>query len=318
MGASSRLKSRYDGPALIVHGGAGGRAPEAEQPERRRALLQAATAGGAILRDGGRALDAVIEAVRILEDHPLFNAGFGSCLTRDGTIEMDAGIMVAKKDLRNSTPQIEAGGAILVSRVRNPVLLAQLVMERTPHVLMAGRSAEQLARQNGLAMCRMSSLITPRARCRWLAAARRNSPDPAHEHGTVGAAAVDHAGNLAAATSTGGVAGKLCGRIGDSAIPGCGVFADSRAAVSATGVGEVILKLGLARRAAAELVGRTPQAAVTRALAHVADDGNGEAGLILVDRTGRFGYAHNAPAMEIATFHPIAGVRHLSVRSSRA
>lgn len=308
-------------PALIAHGGAGGRAPESDQPRRRRALLKAAQAGGAILREGGDALSAAVEAVRILEDDPHFNAGFGSCLTKAGRVEMDAGVMVAPamSGTKKSTPcRVHAGGVMLVSRVRNPILLARVVMEQTPHVLMSGDGAERIAREVGLPMCRAASMVSPRARERWLTTTRALSENAmADQHGTVGAAAVDSHGNLAAATSTGGVAGKLPGRIGDSAIPGAGLYAASQGAASATGIGETIIMIGLSRIAAEELPRRSPQAAADLAIARLFEATGGEAGVIMVDRAGRFGHAHNAAAMEIATFHPEDGIHHLFAPSYR-
>jgi len=308
-------------PALIAHGGAGGRAPVAERLERRQGLIAAVERGSAILRDGGNAIDAVITTVASLEDNGLFNAGYGSVLTLDGRVEMDAAVMVAEQHARKPKPNeetlekakaaVRAGGVVLVSRVRNPILLARLVMEQTPHVLIGGVAAERLARQAGIRMCRPEQLITERARNRWLAVLHARPDKASEHHGTVGAAALDQAGNLAAATSTGGMSGKMPGRIGDSAIIGAGLYAAKTGAASATGTGEAIMKGCLCREAIALLSRIDAHRAAVRAIDDLYAAMGGEAGLVMVDSGGRFGYAHNAQAMEIALFAPPGEVRHL-------
>jgi beta-aspartyl-peptidase (threonine type) len=308
-------------PALIVHGGAGGRAPASERVERRQGLLSAVERGSAILREGGNAIDAVTATVASLEDHGLFNAGYGSVLTRDGGVEMDAAVMAAERHVekpllmakrrRRTTIGVRAGGVVLVSRVRNPILLARLVMEQTPHVLLGGVAAERLARQAGIRMCRPEQLVTERARNRLLVAVQARPNKDSQHHGTVGAAALDRAGNLAAGTSTGGVTGKMSGRIGDSAIIGAGLYAGKIGAASATGCGEAIMKACLCREAVA-LLGRIGvQSAAVHAIEDLYAATGGEAGLVIIDSNGRFGYAHNAQAMEIALFAPPGDIRHL-------
>jgi beta-aspartyl-peptidase (threonine type) len=308
-------------PALIAHGGAGGRTPVAERLERRQGLVAAVERGSAILREGGKAIDAVTATVASLEDNGLFNAGYGSVLTLDGRVEMDAAIMVAERYARKLNPNekmrkkakaaVRAGGVVLVSRLRNPILLAQLVMEQTPHVLIGGVAAERLARQAGIRMCRPEQLITERARSRWLAVLQARPNKASEHHGTVGAVALDQAGNLAAATSTGGVSGKMPGRIGDSAIVGAGLYAVETGAASATGTGEAIMKGCLCREAIALLARIGVQRAAVRAIDDLYAATGGEAGLVMVDSSGRFGYAHNAQSMEIALFAPPGEVRHL-------
>ena len=307
-------RQRTYGPALIIHGGAGGRAPAHERANRRRGLLRAIAAGAQILREGGNAVDAVVAAVVALEDDPLFNAGRGSFLTIEGKIEMDAAITSAPPSARGAraaAPAISAGGVVLVRRVRNPILLARAVMEHTPHLLMGGAGAERLARRAGIPLCRPEMLITRRARERWLAQSSDiKASTIADQYGTVGAAAVDARGNLAAATSTGGVARKLPGRIGDSAILGAGLNADRRGAASATGEGEAIMKVALCRAAVDDLRRKPPDEAAVIAIRRLHALTSGEAGIIVVDARGQFGFAHNAAAMEIATFHPADGIHH--------
>jgi len=325
-------------PSLIAHGGAGGRAPAPDRAERRHGMLTAARVGGEILRGGGSALDAVVATVVALENDPLFNAGYGSVLTTAGRVEMDAAVMFARRSQSTqdesvpsmngvgSSIRIRAGGVVLVSRVRNPIVLARAVMERTPHLLIGGAGAERLARQAGITLCGPAELISPRARERWLAMRETpRGPSPsqrfaahADAHGTVGAVALDSHGDIAAATSTGGVSAKLPGRIGDSAIGGAGLFADSRGAASATGEGEAIMRVALSREAVNALArsgGREgAQAAAERAIAILSDATRAQAGIIVLDTKGEIGYAHSAEAMEVAWFHPVIGIRHRAVR----
>jgi isoaspartyl peptidase/L-asparaginase-like protein (Ntn-hydrolase superfamily) len=325
-------------PALIAHGGAGGRAPAADRASRRHGILDAVQRGAEILRGGGSALDAVVATVVALEDDPLFNAGYGSVLTTAGRVEMDAAVMTATRPHPHYDPaaivnharwaiappkparapadavEVQAGGVALVSRVRNPIVLARAVMERTPHMLLGGAGAERLAREAGLRLCRPADLVSQRARERWLASRGEldvvSPPRDSDAHGTVGAVALDSRGDLAAATSTGGVSGKLPGRIGDSAIVGAGVFASAVGGASATGEGEAIMRVALCRETVAALPRLRAQAAAERAIAMIADKTDAHAGVIVVDSSGRLGYAHNAEVMEMALFHPIDGFLH--------
>ena len=317
-------------PVLIAHGGAGPRAVPTDRPGRRRALLDAVTRGASILREGGSALDAAIAAVVVLEDDPLFNAGYGSVLTIDGRVEMDAGVMIAERlsraavsanaSLRAANPtqrrlpiaRVRAGGVVTVTRIRNPILLARAVMESTPHVLMGGAGAEAIARRNGIRLCRPADLVSPRARERWLSRNEASASKAVVSHGTVGAVARDHYGNLAAATSTGGVAGKIAGRIGDSAIIGAGLYATAAGAASATGTGEAILRMASCRAVVESLPRADPLLAAQRVIAGLGEATAAEAGLIVIDRRGRIGYAHNAGAMEIAMLDESGSIRHQS------
>ncbi len=308
------MSTRINAPALIVHGGAGGRSSAEDRPLRRRAMIAAAEAGAKILRDRGAALDAVSAAVALLEDDPLFNAGFGSVLTTEGKVEMDAAVATARRTTAHPAgSEVRTGGVVLVSRVRNPIRLARAVMDLTPHVLLAGAGAEHLARHARIPLCRPETLVSQRARARWMALKQSRGAEqlrPRDQHGTVGAAALDVHGGLAAATSTGGVAGKLPGRIGDSAIFGAGLCVDAEGAASATGMGEAIMRVALCRDALQRLSRKSPAEAAPLAIAHLHRITTGEAGIILVDRRGRLGYAHNALAMEIATFSQTDGIHH--------
>jgi beta-aspartyl-peptidase (threonine type) len=323
-------------PVLIAHGGAGARAAVADSPGRRRALIEAVTRGAAILREGGSALDAVIAAVVVLEDDPLFNAGYGSVLTVDGRVEMDAGVMIAERlsraaasasarsrtaspaTQRSQSVRVRAGGVVTVSRVRNPILLARAVMESTPHILMSGAGAEAIARRAGIKLCRPADLISLRARERWLARNEVAAANTSSSHGTVGAVARDSHSNFAAATSTGGVAGKIAGRIGDSAIIGAGVYATAFGAASATGTGEAIMRMASCRDAVELLLRANPSLAAARAIGALRDATAAEAGIIVLDRRGRIGFAHNTAAMEVAMLDATGSISHLAPPATTA
>jgi L-asparaginase / beta-aspartyl-peptidase len=289
--------------ALIVHGGAGSVCPARERAPRKAAMLEAVEAGATILRAGGSALDAVMASVVVLENHPLFNAGYGSTLNADGEVEMDASVMVA--DSRGS----RAGAVAAVAGIRNPVQLARAVMEHTPHVLMAGQGAERLAHRYGIEVCDPQELISPRARERYLDRIKREKEAAEEKHGTVGAAAVDVYGKLSAATSTGGVPGKLPGRVGDSAIIGAGTFANEVAAASATGHGEAIIHASLCRETVEAIERSTLTSIARRKIAQLIAPQGFEAGIVLVDCRARIGYAHNADAMDIGIFDIRGGIR---------
>jgi L-asparaginase / beta-aspartyl-peptidase len=245
-----------DGFALAIHGGAGTIRPDRLSPAAGAAyhdgLRRALAVGRAVLAGDGSALDAVTAAVVALEDDPLFNAGRGAVFTAAGTQEMDAAVM------DGST--CRAGAVAAVCGPKNPVLAARAVMERSDHVLLVGEGALAFCRTHGIAFAEHAYFATERRR-RALAALlerrRAGLPDDADEalrHGTVGAVARDRLGNLAAATSTGGMTGKLPGRVGDSPLIGAGTYADNAAcAVSATGHGEFFICHGVAFEIAARL-----------------------------------------------------------------
>jgi beta-aspartyl-peptidase (threonine type) len=198
--------------------------------------------------------------------------------------------------------------------VRNPIMLARAVMELTPHILMAGVGAERIARRAGIALVRPDEMVTERARERWrIREAQRLAAeaDIADGHGTVGAVARDARGAIAAATSTGGVPGKLFGRVGDSAIVGAGTFAHSFGGASATGQGEAIIVTALCREAVMAMAEAPPPRVARDAIEELIDSTGAEAGLILIDARGRIGYAHNAASMQVGSFDPERGLQHL-------
>ncbi len=274
-------------PTLILHGGAGAPAPDLAEA-RARGLRRAFEAAWAILAQNGSACAAVVQATVELENDPVFNAGRGSCLNQEGRVEVDASLMEGTT--------LRAGAVGAVGHVRNPILLARAVMEAGRHVLLVGDGAERFARQCGLPLATQEELVTERQRQRWQAA------QSGGEAGTVGAVALDRAGHLAAATSTGGIFNKQPGRVGDSAIIGAGTYADDTlGAASATGDGEAIIRATLTRTAI-ELLrdGGDPTRAAQVAIARLQRQTGGTAGLVLIGGMGRIGYAYNTPAMSLA------------------
>jgi isoaspartyl peptidase/L-asparaginase-like protein (Ntn-hydrolase superfamily) len=269
-------------PVIAIHGGAGVMRRDKPGPANRAGLERALEAGYEILRTGRSAIEAVTAAVMVLEDDPLFNAARGGSLNSDGDVEMDASIMEGAK--------LRAGAVAAVRRIRNPVLAARAVMEKTRHVLLAGDGAERFARKHGLKLESPAYFRTAR---QFASLKRKNY------HGTVGAVALDADGNLAAATSTGGYTGKMPGRIGDSPIIGAGTYADNRAcAVSTTGLGEVFIRAAVAHDMCARMRyrGSSLAAAAAAALKNVAQLG-GDGGLVAVDRRGNVAMPFNSEGM---------------------
>ena len=229
-------------PMLLVHGGAGVIRPELDADAERAvrdALVGALRYGHALLASGGSALDAVAAAVTVLEDAPYFNAGHGAVFTHEGINELDAAIM--------DGATLRAGAVAGVRRVRNPVLLARAVLERSPHVMLAGEGAEAFAREQGIALVE-SGYFRTEARWRQLQDALRQAAKGGlvDHFGTVGAVALDAQGRLAAATSTGGMTDKRWGRIGDSPVIGAGTYANAACAMSGTGWGEFYIRAAAA------------------------------------------------------------------------
>jgi isoaspartyl peptidase/L-asparaginase-like protein (Ntn-hydrolase superfamily) len=272
--------------AIAIHGGAGARPRDlsaTQEAAYRHGLAAALEAGHAILESGGPSLDAVVAAVQMLEDHPLFNAGRGAALTSAGTVELDAAVMTGARQ--------RAGAVACIRHVRNPILLARCVMERTPHVLLVGPGAEELALEEGLTLVPEEYFKTPE-RLRELGAAQRGRPAAAIEaasQGTVGAVALDAEGHLAAATSTGGTSNKRPGRVGDSPLIGAGTYAkNSVCAVSATGHGESFIRAVAAHHIsnAVELRGLTLEQATHELLHDILPRLGGRGGVIAVDSAG--------------------------------
>jgi L-asparaginase / beta-aspartyl-peptidase len=282
-------------PVLLVHGGAWD-IPADEIAAHTRGVTRAAKAGFDLLREGAAALDAVEAAVTVLEDDETFDAGRGSFLTADGRVQLDA-LMMDGATLR-------AGAVACVERLRNPIQAARLVLERSPHVYFVGAGAEEFARQNGLTLIENHELVVEREQERLQAAqarARAGIEDQTftgNSHDTVGAVALDLAGNLAAATSTGGTLNKTPGRVGDSSVIGSGGYADNRsAAASLTGWGEPIMKLVLAKWAVDRVPLLGPEQAAEDAIAYLHSRLQGHGGIILLRPDGRYGIAHNTPRM---------------------
>jgi len=299
------MTSSADTPVrLVIHGGAGTIERSKITPELERqyteALAQALRAGHAVLARGGAATDAVVAAITLMEDSPLFNAGKGAVFTHEGRNELDASLM------DGSTRA--AGAVASVTTVRNPILAARAVMLRSPHVMMIGAGAEAFAKEAGL------ELVDPsyfRTEMRWQQLQKALGEDrilldhtgPAQpkdeKRGTVGAVALDAQGNLAAGTSTGGMTNKRWGRVGDSPILGAGTWADNRSvAVSATGTGEMFIRSAAAHQVASRVMyaKESPSAAATHTLEEIAAIA-GDGGLIVLDATGGYAMEFNTEGM---------------------
>jgi beta-aspartyl-peptidase (threonine type) len=303
-------------PSLIVHGGAWD-IPEEAVEVCNSGCRRALEAGWEVLSGGGAALDAVEAAIVVLEDEPVFDAGFGSHLNLDGRVECDAIVMNGET--------LRAGAVAGLQRVRNPIRLARAVLEHCPHMMLVAEGAERFAKDRGMALCEPGDLVSDAELAAWLRCSQDKhaaAHHRGHEQGTVGAVAVDAHGKMFAATSTGGTCCKLPGRVGDSPLIGCGCYADSTAGgVSCTGYGEAIMKIVMAKTAT-ELL-RTCNAAfcvsdssrdtsspaahscAADTAMHVAREAvhllgkrtHGTGGLILLDCEGNPGFAFNTPRM---------------------
>ena len=297
------MREQHSTTAMVaIHGGAGviGRTDMSPQLERdyREALAAALEAGNRVLAAGGPSIDAVVAAVCVMEDSPLFNAGRGAAFTAEGTNELDAAVM--------DGATLQAGAVTLVTCVKNPVKLAKVVMERTPHVMLAGAGAEAVARAHELEIVEPEYFFTQR---RWDALQRMKSAQTlarqatvaeSDKHGTVGAVALDCAGNLAAATSTGGRTNKLPGRVGDSPIIGAGTYANNAtAAVSATGEGEYFMQEVAAHTLSAlmEFKGWSVEQAAEHVILERLRALGGSGGLIALDRKGNISMPFSTPGM---------------------
>lgn len=288
--------------ALALHGGAGTLRRAVLSPQREggyRAGLEAALeAGHAVLRQGGAALDAVTAAVCVLEDDALFNAGRGSVFNEQGVIEMEAAVMDGLTR--------RAGSVTGLRRVRHPVLAARRVMECTGHVMLGFEAAEAFARDQGLALepeawfhteARWQALQAELER--WRQGGSAAGMSEAQKHGTVGAVALDAAGALAAATSTGGRTAKMAGRIGDTPVIGAGTWADLRVAVSGTGLGEAFIRTAAAHDIAARMAyaGASLHEACDAVVRHELPRWGGSGGVVAVDAQGRVAMPFNCEGM---------------------
>ena len=280
---------------LVIHGGAGVILRENMTAEREAAytaaLQTALEAGAAVLRDGGSAVDAVQAAVIPMEDDPLFNAGKGAVFTASTEHELDASIM--------SGAARDAGAVAGVKRVKNPILAARAVMDQSEHVMFAGMGADAFAESVGLEMVDNSYFDTEQRRQSLERVLRERSRNDADRHGTVGAVAIDQDGNLAAATTTGGMTAKAAGRIGDSPLIGAATYAQNGVcAVSATGHGEYFIRVAVAKTICArvELAGESVGKAAQIALDQVAELG-GDGGVVVIDGNGEYEYVFNSKGM---------------------
>ncbi|MFZ3516400.1 isoaspartyl peptidase/L-asparaginase [Vibrio harveyi] len=289
--------------SIAIHGGAGTILREQMSDELQQSILAdleaAVKAGHQILATGGEAIDAVVAAVKVLEDSPNFNAGKGSVLTHNEMVEMDASVMDGRH---------QAAGAVAgVRHIRNPIELARDVMRNSNHVLLVGEGAEKFAFEQGHEYTEQDYFFTDRRYEQLLsmrekglfALSESRYPDD-RKHGTVGAVALDQQGNLAAATSTGGVTNKKYGRVGDSALIGCGTVAENGVvAVSTTGVGEFFIRKRVAEDVAARM--RYLQEDVHTACEHIIQGDlkamGGEGGLIAIDAKGELHFAMNSSGM---------------------
>jgi beta-aspartyl-peptidase (threonine type) len=285
-------------PTLMVHGGAW-KIDGDTHADHVHGVRRAAEAGWVILAKGGSALDAIEKAVAVMEDDPTFDAGVGSVLNRAGDIEMDAIIMDGKT--------LGLGAVAAVRGITNPIKLARLIVDYTDHNVLVGEGARRFAELKGMRLCAEAELTVPREIERFKRLQQTPdyhlsdgfTPDPV---GTVGAVALDKEGNVAAATSTGGVHFKMPGRVGDTPLVGSGAYADNlTGAASATGHGESIMSVVLCKMATDALNhGKSAQEAADYAIKYMYDRVKGYGGLIIVDHQGNAAFAYNTPHMAVA------------------
>jgi beta-aspartyl-peptidase (threonine type) len=319
--SNSNLQSSGAAPAFgfVMHGGAGtitkqNMTPQLEADYQAK-LKEALLTGYQILKDGRPGLDAIEAAIRLLEDSPLFNAGKGAVLTSVGTVELDASIMEGNT--------LKAGSVASLKHIKNPISLARLVMEKSPHVMMVSTGAEEFAKQLGIEMMPNEYFITERRlkelqkkqedekkkqnhRLREPLSKSMGAGDEPEKYGTVGAVALDRAGNLAAGTSTGGISNKKFGRVGDSPIIGAGTYANNRTcAVSCTGDGEYFIRAVVAHNISAliEYKGMSLKDATWAALER-AEKLGGKGGLIAIDRNGQISMPFNTAGMYRGSIGP--------------
>ncbi len=287
--------------SLIIHGGAGKFKSDEDHAVHTDGIRDALKAGLEPLKSSGSALDAVEQAVRSMEDNPVFNCGYGSVLDFHGDVEMDAAIM---------TSELEAGGLVNVSGVAHPISAARKIMEETDHVLLGEPGVKEFLKMSGIPVD--ANLVAPNRKKEW-DKLRAKIKDGTYKdfprnrkfyakagneeyYSTVGAVARDDSGFMAAATSTGGIRMKMFGRIGDSPLIGCGTYADKAGAASATGLGEQIIKMTMCRMAVLYMETMDAQSAVDKVLKTARERGY-ECGIIAVDSQGRVGYGFTTEIM---------------------
>ena len=286
--------------SLVVHGGAWN-IPDDQADAHRTGVLNALKAGWDILKGGGTAVEAVERSIIVMENDDTFNAGRGSALDSAGEIELDASIMEGET--------LHAGAVAAVQNVPNPISLARAIMEKSDTVLLVGLGATRFAKEHGIATCGQDALITRREIARWREAQATGGVTPARRRGapgrpssgdTVGAVALDAKGTIASGTSTGGTPNKHQGRVGDSALIGCGTYADSTVGgASSTGWGEAIIRVVMARRVIEMMQsnGDDPERAAKDAIAVLKKRTGGEGGVIVLSVSGGVGIAFNTPRM---------------------
>ena len=291
------LSAQSNKYGLVIHGGAGTIIKKNMSPEKEQAysekLKEALDKGYSVLENGGSSLDAVIAAINVMEDSPLFNAGKGAVLTEKGEAELDAAIMDGKT--------LMAGSVAGIKHIKNPINLARLVMEKSPHVMMIGDGAEEFAKQNNIELIDNKYFITEE---KWqqyqkIIESRKNESKP-EKHGTVGCVALDKNGNLAAGTSTGGLMMKKFGRVGDAPIIGAGTYANNNTcAVSATGQGEYFIRLGVAKDISSLIeyknysLSQAADEVIYKKLSPMKADG----GIIAIDKKGNIAWPFNTDGM---------------------
>ena len=283
---------------IVIHGGSSSATPQDHDPENTAARLamisEALSAGHAILKEGGSSLDAVETAINILEDSPLFNAGRGAISNNEGVHELDSSIMEGA--------DLNAGAVAGVQHIKNPISAARLVMEESPHVLLVGEGAERFARKHGHEPVSQEYFLREPVskKTSYYEGESENMEPSERVFGTVGAVALDRAGNLAAGTSTGGYPGKMPGRVGDSPIIGAGTFADNRTcAVSATGHGEYFMRFLVAHDISAmmEYGGVSLNEAADEVIMKKLVKTGGSGGIIAIDRDGNVAMPYNTHSM---------------------
>jgi len=316
LASSCSREAKIDTPrptfGIAIHGGAGAISRQSLKPEREAAfrakLTEAVCTGHRVLQNGGTSIDAVEATIRILEDSPLFNAGKGAVFTSEGTNELDACIMDGRT--------LKAGAIAGVKHIKNPISLARLVMEKSRHVMMVGEGAEKFAFEQGIELIEQKYFFTQERWDSWQRAREREKQrekrpgtssslleddlGPDRKFGTVGAVALDKAGNLAAATSTGGTQNKRFGRVGDCPIVGAGTYANNRTcAVSATGTGEYFIRLNVAHDISAlmEYGGSTLEQAAGTVIREKLTKLGGDGGIVAIDKNGLIATPFNTSGM---------------------